>query len=374
MRVVINTGAYRRNLAILSTRLDATQLMAVVKDDAYGHGSLEMVRVARECGVSAFAVLDITTGITLRASGVLGDATAFAWLFDEDDDFTSSLKHQIDLGVSNIEVLDAVAAASLAERSVHGELHRPARVHLKIDSGLHRNGAAPHEWGALTARAKDWQDQGVIEVVGVWTHIGEASAEDDNTSRRIFDAAVEQAREVGLKPTLRHLAASAASFEQADFRYDLARVGGFTYGIGPGSGVGPADLGLEAVMSAHASVVRLHDVDGQSVAVLDCGYLDGLPAWQIPAIAGSRESSTGTGCDVVIAGVRCPVLSIGADTMSVALPDIASRVHVGDEAVVFGSHLRGEPVLQEWADAMGTVGEEIAVRVGSRAEREYRDS
>jgi alanine racemase len=60
--------------------------------------------------------------------------------------------------------------------------------------------------------------------------------------------------------------------------------------------------------------------------------------------------------------------------MTVALRVTAAPVQTGDEVVVFGSHLRGEPVLQEWADALGTVGEEIVVRVGSRAEREYRES
>ncbi|MCF8540426.1 MAG: alanine racemase [Aurantimicrobium sp.] len=369
MRVVIDTGAYRRNLAVLRARLDPAQLMAVVKDDAYGHGTPQMVRVARECGISAFAVLDIATGISLRASGVLGNAIAFAWLFDAGDEFGPAIEHEIDLGVSNVEVLDAIA-----QNVDHDALRSLARVHLKIDTGLHRNGAAPHEWAALIRRAKHWQDEGRIDVVGVWTHIGEASAEDDNTSRNVFDTPLEQGREVGLNPALRHLAASAASFERVDFRYDLARVGGFTYGIGPGSGIGPADLGLEAVMSALASVVRIDDVDGQSVAVLDCGYLDGLPAWQIPHEDRSRETLPQAGFEVVIAGVRCPVLSVGADTMTVALPDAAQPVKAGDAVVVFGSHLRGEPVLQEWADALGTVGEEIVVRVGSRAEREYRES
>jgi len=347
----------------------------VVKDDAYGHGASQMVRVARECGISAFAVLDLATGISLRASGVLGHAIAFAWLFDAADDFASAIEQEIDLGVSNVEVLDAVAAAtSLAKNVDQDALRRPARVHLKIDSGLHRNGAAPHEWAALVARAKHWQDEGCIDVVGVWTHIGEASAEDDDASRIVFESAVDQAREIGLNPTFRHLAASAASFERADFRYDLARVGGFTYGIGPGSGIGPADLGLEAVMSAHATVIRVDVFDGQSVAVLDCGYLDGLPAWRVTADNEVNESWPKTGCDVVIAGVRCPVLSVDADAMTVSLRDPAVPVQAGDAVVVFGSHLRGEPVLQEWADALGTVGEEIVVRVGSRADREYRES
>ena len=110
---------------------------------------------------------------------------------------------------------------------------------------------------------------------------------DDNAARDVFDAAVELARESGLRPTLRHLAASAASFERADFRYDLARVGGFTFGIGPGAGIGPADLGLEAVMAAHASVVRVDETAGESFAVLDCGYLDGIPAWSCEAYDGA---------------------------------------------------------------------------------------
>jgi alanine racemase len=352
--------------------------MAVVKDDAYGHGAHQMARIARESGVSTFGVLDIATGISLRRDGVLGDCVAFAWLFDAYDDFEAALEHDIDLGVSNVGVLDAIATAAAARpgpsSSPEGLSRRPARVHLKIDSGLHRNGAAPHEWMDLVSRAKHWQDQGRIDVVGVWTHIGEASVAADNASRDLFDTAVAQAYDGGLRPNLRHLAASAASFERDDFRYDLARVGGFTYGIGPGSGIGPADLGLEAVMSAHASVLRVDETAGTAVAVLNAGYLDGIPAWSLHADNGETGPLPRTGCDVLITGVRYPVTAVGADTMTVSLGDTASGVHAGDEAVIFGSHLRGEPVLQEWADALGTVGEEIVVRVGSRAEREYRDS
>lgn len=358
MRVVIDTGAYRRNLAKLHERLSPSRMMAVVKDDAYGHGISTMVRVAREAGIDAFAVLDIATGVELRAAGTLGDAIAFAWLFDRFDDFDAAITHEIDLGVSNLEVLEAIASSATT---------RPARVHLKIDSGLHRNGASPLEWTDLVTRARQLQDAGRIVVIGVWTHIGEASDEDDADSRRIFDAAVDEARAVGCDPTLRHLAASAASFERPDFRYDMARVGGFSYGIGPGSGIGPADLGLEAVMTASARVVRIETISGRRVAVLDCGYLDGLPAWQLAADDGSEGPLPRPGAEVLLAGERCAVLSIDADTMTVA---VNGEANVGDEAVLFGSHLRGEPVLQEWADALGTVGEEIVVRVGMRAERE----
>ena len=77
---------------------------------------------------------------------------------------------------------------------------------------------------------------------------------------------------------------------------------------------------------------------------------------------------------MVVAGALFPVVDVSADTMTIALGKTGSTVRVGDEAILFGSHLRGEPVLQEWADALGTVGEEIVVRVGSHAAREYQES
>jgi alanine racemase len=127
-------------------------------------------------------------------------------------------------------------------------------------------------------------------------------------------------------------------------------------------------------MAAHASVVRVDETAEESFAVLDCGYLDGIPAWLLEAHGEATAALPLTGFDVVVGGVRCPVVELTADTMTVALSKTGSTVLAGDEVVLFGSHLRGEPVLQEWADALGTVGEEIVVRVGSRAEREYRAS
>lgn len=364
MRVIVDLGAYRRNVASLRARLRPGELMAVVKDDAYGHGRDHIVDAALSEGVRHFAVLDSETGVALRERGVDQEIMLLAWLFDPHEDFAEAITHRVDLGVSNQQVLERIIASARATGVA-------ARVHLKIDTGLHRNGADPEQWPDLVAAAREGEIAGHLEIVGLWTHIGEASDEDDDAAQAIFETAITQAGEHGVKKPVLHLAASAAAFARPEFRYDLARVGGFTFGVAPGSGVGPGQLGIEPVMTAVADISEvLHDSQ-QSLAVLNVGYLDGIPAWNLPALSGESGPLPRAGFDVAIHGQRHPIIRVGADQTVVALSVTDKPVQVGDSAVLFGSHHRGEPVLQEWADATGTVGEEIVVRVGSQAQRSY---
>ena len=360
MRLTIDLGAYSRNLQVLKARLAPSELMAVVKDDAYGHGIDRIVPEALAQGITRFAVLDIPTGLRVRAL-VPRNVQLFAWLFDHSADFATAIDAGIDLGVSNLLVLSTIAECGAAT---------PARIHLKIDTVLHRNGASVQDWPALVAEAKRLQDLGLIEVVGVWSHIGEASDEEDAKSRRIFENAYNLALGAGLNIVERHLAASAASFDRPDFRYSFARVGGFTYGVAPGDGIGPAQLGLEAVMSARATVVEIsRDAQtGAPVATIDAGFVDGIPDWIVRP--GRVLNLPQPGFEVLVRGHRAPVLAINAQTSAIDVSAIEG-VTVGDEVTLFGSHFVGAPVLQEIADAMGTVGEEIVVRVGPRSPREY---
>lgn len=358
MKISIDLGAYRRNILKLREHLSPSSLMAVVKDDAYGHGIDRIVPEALSAGVERFAVLDIETGLRVREI-VPRDVQLFAWLFGPTDRFREAIDAGIDLGVSNVDVLNAIASQALNE---------VARVHLKIDSGLHRNGSSVEQWDALIGRALHWQAQSRIRVVGIWTHIGEASDDEDEKSQRIFDAAVVRAEQAGLVIEQRHLAASAASFARADFRYDFCRVGGFTYGIAPGDGIGPEQIGLEAVMSATASVIDDSGVDGPGTVRVDAGYLDGIPDWNVAS--GHPAGLPARGVDVSFQHSRFAILEVHA---SYCVIDAGSApvLRSGSEVTLFGTHLRGEPVLQEWADALGTVGEEIVVRVGPRGHRTY---
>ncbi len=359
VRAQIDLAAMRRNLATLATRVAPAELMIMVKANAYGHGLLPVAHAAVAGGVPWLGVLDAASGLSVRAAGIDGATRLFAWLFSPGEDYAPIIDADIDLGISHLHQLDRLAASGA---------HRPARLHLKIDTGLHRNGASEAEWPHLVSHALELEAAGVVEVYGVWTHIGEASDFEDSLSIARFDRAIAVAESLGARFRIRHLAASAAGFSRSDARYDAVRVGAFAYGIAPGDGIGPDELGIEPVMTLGSSVIELRSEGDRVVATLDGGYLDGMPG-----NAPGRVT-------VLIGGRQRAVLRVGASSTEVDVtpgreaPDRAEQnrpIVVGDTAVLFGATSAGAQTLQEWADELGTIGEELVVRLGPRLEREY---
>lgn len=346
---IIDLANYRRNVATITQQVSPARMMAVVKADAYGHGLEQIVRTAVDSGVRSLGALDIPTALAIRELKVEHDAAVdvFAWLHSPLDDFAAAIDARVDLGVSTAAEVEAMAATGASS---------PARLHLKIDTGLHRNGASESDWPQLVAAALAAQERGTAQVRGVWTHIAEASDEEDTDAMRRFDRATVLAERLGLSFEIRHLAASAAGFARADSRYDLVRVGAFTYGIAPGSGVGPASLGLLPVMSLISSVTEVTSTAGERHAVVPVGYGDGLPG----ELAGRAS--------VAIQGRRRPIAAVEVDRL---LVEIADEVVVGDRVTLFGTGDAGDQTLQEWADATGTIGEEFVVRLGARIPRRY---
>lgn len=338
----IDLSAYRRNLARLAERVAPAALMAVVKADAYGHGLVPVARAAVEAGVAWIGTLDIETGLELRENGIPREVAVFSWLLGPDEDYAAAIDAELDFGVSSLAQLNAIAQAGASRR---------ARVHLKIDTGLHRNGASIEEWPALVSRALALSDR--IELVGVWTHIAEASDDDDSEAIERFRSAIDIAERLGATITVRHLAASAAAFARADARFDLVRIGAFSYGISPGDGVTPSSLWLEPVMTLTAPVTAVRD----GLATVGIGYGDGIPS-----------SAAGT-LQVSIDGVPHEIVTVQLDRMTVDIGD--ALVRPGDPVVLFGSGADGEPTLQEWADELGTIGEEIVTRLSPRIRRRF---
>jgi alanine racemase len=225
-------------------------------------------------------------------------------------------------------------------------------VHLKVDTGLHRNGVRLEDWGPFIQRAARLSDAGSIDVVGIWSHIAEASDHDDDEARTAFDTAVAQVHEAGLSPQVLHIAASAASFARSEFRYDMVRIGAFCYGIRPSGGPSETDLGIEPIASLEATVAA---VDGGTVTI-DVGALDGLPS----LLAGRVRVGTPSG--------PRRVMSMDAAMVVESWPGAA----VGDTVVVYGPGSSGESSATTLGEAIGTIGEEIAVRVSPLIAREYR--
>jgi len=341
-QITVDLGAYRRNLVRIQTRVAPAGLMAVVKADAYGHGLVPIARAAVDAGVGWIGLLDIESGLRLRRAGIHEDVAIFAWLLAPAEDYGAAIAAKIDLGVSTVAQLEQIAAAD-------GRI--PARVHLKIDTGLHRNGADASDWPVLVSRALELDTR--VELVGLWTHIAEASDSEDTAAIDRFHDAIGVAQGLGAAVTVRHLAASAASFYRADARFDLVRVGAFSYGIPPGSGATAESLGLEPVMSLCAPIYSVHN----GIAEVAIGSGDGI------------SSAAADSMQVSITGTRYPIVAVSLDSLAVAVG--TATVSCGEMAVVFGSGSVGEPTIQEWGDALGTIGEEIATRLSPRIPRHY---
>ncbi|SMQ67891.1 alanine racemase [Agreia sp. VKM Ac-1783] len=347
--ILIDLEALRHNIDVLTAQVAPSQVMVVVKNDAYGHGLIDVTRAAVDSGVSWIGALDLPTALSLRDAGVSSPTRIFAWLLDPEEDLAPAIAASVDLGISTVAQLNTIAASQAAN---------PARVHLKIDTGLHRNGATPEDWPGLVARARDLEDQGVVEIVAVWTHIAEADDHEDSLSIARFEDAVAIARDLGVRAPLRHLAASAAGFARSDARFDLVRFGAFVYGLPPGDGPSAESMGLRQVMTLRAPISLIEALpDGRRRASIDLGFADGLSTSAPGRIA------------VAIDGRRHPLVGpLEVDRAWIALDD-DSDVAVGDTVTVWGDGSAGEQTLQEWGNATDTMSEELVVRLSPRIPR-----
>jgi alanine racemase len=351
-RLVLDLDAFRHNVRTLSALAAPARTMLAVKADAYGHGAVQFARAALESGADSLAVLEVPAALWLRDQGVT--APLFAWLHGADTDFRAAIDADVDLGVSSRGELEAILAV---------DPERPASIHLKVDTGLHRNGASPEDWPTLVAAALDAEQAGRVRIAGLWSHLADASPDDDAAALAEFRAAVAVAVGLGVPSEgpdapLLHLAASSAGIRMPEARLDLVRFGIAAYGVSPFDDVDARGLGLRPAMTLIGEVIAVHD----SIAVLGLGSADGIP----PSVLGA----SGSGAEVLLNGARASVTDVGVDTMRVAIAPGASAV-VGDEAIVFGAGDSGEPTAETWAAWAGTIGDEIVVRASRRIPREY---
>jgi alanine racemase len=364
----IDLAAVRSNVAELRRRAGDAAVMAVVKADGYGHGMVPCARAALSAGASWLGVAFVDEAVALRAAGI--DVPVLAWLIAPNTDLRPAATERIDVSVSAQWGLDLAATASR-------ESGRAIRVHLKADTGLGRGGAMPDEWPRLCEQAAKLAADGLVSIVGVWSHLAYADAPTHPTIGRQqeqFEHALQVAASSGVSPEVRHLANSAATLALPGTHYDLVRPGVAVYGLSPGPQVGRApDLGLRPAMRLRADVALAKRVPaGQGVsyahrytttrettlALVPLGYADGVPrnATNVGPVqvGGSRFTVSGTVC---------------MDQFVVDVGDLA--VSAGDPVVLFGAGDDGEPTADDWADAVGTINYEIVTRIGSRVPRVY---
>ncbi|MFD9794823.1 alanine racemase [Streptomyces sp. NPDC059070] len=364
-RAEIDLAALRANVRALRARTPGARLMAVVKADAYGHGALPCARAALQAGAEWIGTATPQEALALRAAGIGG--RMLCWLWTPGGPWREAVEADIDVSVSGLwalrEVIEAARAAG-----------RTARVQLKADTGLGRNGCQPADWPELVAAALAAPE---VRVTGLWSHF--ACADEPGhpsiaAQLTVFRELLAYAEKAGVRPEVRHIANSPATLTVPESHFDLVRTGIAMYGVSPAPELGtPADFGLRPVMTLAASVALAkqvpaghgvsyghHYVTGRetTLGLVPLGYADGIP-----------RHASGRGPVLVGGRVRTVAGRVAMDQFVVDLD--GDEVAPGADAVLFGPGDRGEPTVEDWARAADTIAYEIVTRISSRVPRVY---
>ncbi len=366
---VVDLDAVRSNVSRLREVAPGVQLLAVVKADAYGHGLVPVARAAREAGAQWLGVAVREEALALRAAGDTG--RVLCWLATPGEPYTDLLDAGVDVTASSrwqlAEIVDAARA--------RGER---ARLQLKVDTGLSRNGCLPGDWPDLVAAAARAQRDGHLLLTGVWSHFACADQPGhpaNDAQQQVFDEALGVVAHAGLEPEVRHLANSPATLTRPSAHYDLVRPGLALYGLSPAPGVASAaELGLRPALTLTSRLAAVKPVpEGAGVSyghtfvsprptmlgLVPLGYGDGIPR------AASNVAQ------VQVGGRRARVVgAVCMDQLVVDLgPDAAAEP--GDDVVLLGPGDGAEPTAQDWAEWTGTISYEVVTRLGGRITRRH---
>ena len=366
----ISRTALAHNIAALAAVLGETKLCAVVKANGYGHGAPLAARAALDGGAHALAVAIVDEGIELRGSGVSAPILLLAEIPPET--IPDALSHSLSLTVGSLA--GARHAVAAAERL--GGLHR---VHVKIDTGMHRMGVPPE----LVDEVVDvLLASSAIDLEGLYTHfsVADGPSEEDRDFTLVqlarFDDVVARLRARGVHVRVVHAANSAGAIGYPASRLSMARVGLALYGYLPdvwlGETLAAAGVTLVPALTLRAQVVAARRLESgerpsygrrralsrdSTVVTVPFGYADGYPRRLFEA-----------GADVLINGRRYPLA--GTVTMDQLLIDVGDdAVEVGAEVVLLGRQGDEWIGADEWARLAGTITWEILCGIGARVPR-----
>ncbi len=336
-----------------------TDLMAVVKADAYGHGLVPVAKSAISAGTSWLGVALVEEAHTLRAAGIT--APILAWLVPPGSNYAAAIDADIDLAVPSLDIFNEIVATG-----------KKARIHIEVDTGMTRGGFL-EEWTEFLK-----SDFNKVEVVGIFSHFARADEvnEKQNQDQLVnFNKAITDLAAIGINPQLKHLANSAATLTNQSASFDLVRTGIAMYGLTPDlEHLGTSkSLGLRSAMEVRAKLHLVKKVPANSpvgygateltsrdtvLGVVAMGYADGIP--RVAKSAG-----------VFYGGKRAPI--IGRVSMDQFVVDLGSEstAIAGDYVVIFNKGDAGEFTAEDWGLASSSINYEMTTRIGPRVPRIY---
>lgn len=369
----IHLGAIRSNVEKLRALAGGAALCAVVKADAYGHGAEIVAPTMVSAGASWLAVATLEEAIALL-EGATGSEVPVLVLSELDPDELPAAIVDFDSEIRLTVGSMAGASALLDSLSALPDDRGPVRVHMKIDTGMHRVGIEPREAVSLADRLTA---STAVEIEGIWTHLAVADDPDDPfTAEQLdrFDRALAELARCGHRARLIHAANSAGLIAHPESRRDLVRAGIAMYGVHPDPRLAEA-VALEPALSLVSRVRAVRTVEpgegvsygrrwragaATRVATVPIGYADGV-----------RRDSADAGVELLVRGQRRALL--GVVTMDQSMIEVDDDVGVGDEVVLIGSQGSDHVSADEIALKLGTIPYEILTSIGGRVPRRVID-
>jgi len=360
----IDLDAIAHNVGALKALVgDKTQLLAVVKGNAYGHGVLPVARTALESGASWLGVNFCDEGVQLRHAGIKAPILLVG--YTPVWQATAVAANRLTPTVNSLDVAEALSAAAGPDN--------PLPVHVKVDTGLTRFGMLPDEIVPFCQRLTQMKG---IRLEGLFTHFASADSKDKSSAHEqlaIYLDTLARLQQAGISIPIRHVAASGATLDMPETHLDMVRCGIIVYGMYPSDEASTA-IGLRPALSLKARVARVRTLPvGTGVgyggtfvtarpttaALVPIGYADGVKR---------GYSNRGS---VLIRQQRARLLGrVSMDQLVVDVTDIPGVVE-GDEVVLIGRQGAAEITAEEMADVMGTINYEIVVGLSARLPRVY---
>lgn len=352
--VEINQRALSHNVRQLRKLLSAsTQLMAVVKADAYGHGATMVARIALEGGAHGLCVATLQEGIQLREAGIEAPILLLGAMNTPEQ--VKAIAHW------QLEPTICTPQQAWIFSETLSELHKTLPVHLKLDTGMSRLGMP---WPEATKFVKLVKRLPYLEIASIYSHLATADSPDPTIMRlqhQRFEDAIAQLRHAGIKPPRLHLANSAATLADSSLHYDWVRAGLALYGLYPAEHLRNAVV-LHPVMQVKARVTQVKTIppgtgvsygyqfiaDKETrIAIVGIGYADGVP----------RNLSNKM--TVLIQGQQ--VRQIGAITMDQMMLDVSAipDLQTGEVVTLIGQDGNLSISADDWAEKLGTISWEI---------------
>lgn len=337
--------------------------MAVVKANGYGHGITEVVRAAVEAGAPYCGVARVEEAFELRRAGI--DIPLLVLGYTPDERFSEAFAQDISLTFFQPQQLDVLATAAHSAS-------QPAKVHIKVDTGMSRLGAPPELAFELLQRLSEFEN---VKVEGIFTHFARADERYAPTTEwqlRKFTDLLAEIDTTGLRPPIAHAANSAATLTRPNTYFDMVRVGIALYGLAPSSEVELLE-GMRPSLSWHARLSHIHvyppgsgvsyghvytTQEEERIGVVPVGYGDGY----------RRED----GNQVLIHGRRVPVVGrVCMDQVMVRLNDVL-EAEIGDEVVLIGEQGSERITAEELASHWNTFNYEVVCGLSARVPRHYK--